>query len=135
MRGELNDSKAVAISLGATEQAVRAAGLPAETPWATAKLPDGTRTQGGIVLYGAPIGDDTFVRAYLAAAIAEAKAGLKRLSYLESSQHKLIMLRMSFCRKVQHIQRLVPTSQHEDLLRDYDDSLVAAVEDPPAPAS
>ena len=108
---------------------MRAAGLPAETPWATAKLPDGTRAQGGIVLYGAPIGDDAFVRAYLAAAIDEAKAGLKRLSYLESNQHKLIMLRMSFCRKVQHIQRLVPTSQHEDLLRDYDGSLVAAVED------
>ena len=108
---------------------MRAAGLPAETPWATAKLPDGTRAQGGIVLYGAPIGDDAFVRAYLAAAIDEAKAGLKRLSYLETNQHKLIMLRMSFCRKVQHIQRLVPTSQHEDLLRDYDGSLVAAVED------
>mmetsp|Transcript_103480 Transcript_103480/g.297301 ORF Transcript_103480/g.297301 Transcript_103480/m.297301 type:complete len:254 (+) Transcript_103480:54-815(+) len=46
-----------------------------------------------------------------------------------SKQHKLIMLRMSFCRKVMHIQRLVPTSEHADVLRDYDDCLVAAVED------
>ena len=74
-----NDSKAVAISLGATEQAARAAGRPAEMPWATAELPDGTHAQGGIVLYGPPIGDDIFVRACLAAAPAvdEAKAGLK----------------------------------------------------------
>jgi len=33
-----------------------------------AKLPDGERAQGGIVLYGAPIGDSGFVRAFLAAA-------------------------------------------------------------------
>ena len=70
-----------------------------------------------------------FVRAYLAAAVSEAKAGLGRLSYMESKQQRLIMLRMSFCRKVMHIQRLVPTSEHADILRDYDDCLVAAVED------
>ena len=98
-------------------------------PWATAKLPDGTSAQGGFVLYGAPIGRDEFVRAYLAAAVSEAKAGLGRLGYMESKQHRLIMLRMSFCRKVMHIQRLVPTSEHADILRDYDDCLVAAVED------
>ena len=129
LRGELNDSKAVAFSLGVTEQAARAAGLPADMPWATAKLLDGTTAQGGFVLYGAPIGSGEFVRAYLAAAVSEAKAGLERLSYMESKQHKLIMLRMSFCRKVMHIQRLVPTSEHADVLRDYDDCLVAAVED------
>ena len=98
-------------------------------PWATAKLPDGSRAQGGIFLYGAPIGHDGFVCAYLAAAVTEAKAGLKRLSYMESKQHKLIMLRMSFCRKFMHIQRLVATSAYADILRDYDDCLVAAVED------
>jgi hypothetical protein len=129
LRGELNDSKAVAFSLGVTEATARAAGLPAEMAWASAKLPDGSRAQGGIVLYGAPIGHEGFVRAYLAAAVSEAKAGLKRLSYMESKQHKLIMLRMSFCRKVMHIQRLVPTSAYADILRDYDDCLVAAVED------
>ena len=97
-------------------------------PWATAKLPDGERAHGGIVLYGAPIGSAAFVRAFLAAAVAEAKAGLERLAYLESSQHKLIMLCMSFCRKIQHVQRLVHTADHADILRDYDDYLVAAVE-------
>ena len=80
-------------------------------------------------MYGAPIGHDGIVRAYLAAAVSEAKAGLKRLTYMASKQHKLIMLRMSFCRKVMHIQRLVPTSAYADILRDYDDCLVAAVED------
>jgi hypothetical protein len=129
LKGELNDSKAVAFSFGVTEQAARAAGLPAEMPWANAKLPDGTLRAGGIVLYGAPIGTDAFVRAFLAAAVSDATAAAKRLSYLESNQHKLIMLRMSFCRKLQHIQRLVPTSDHADLLGAYDACLVDAVED------
>ena len=35
---------------------------------------------------------------------------------------------MSFCRKIQHVQRLVSTADHADILRDYDDYLVAAVE-------
>jgi hypothetical protein len=129
LRGELNDSKAVAISVGVTEQAARAAGLPPDVPWATAKLPNGEKASGGIVLYGAPIGDATFVRAYLAAAVGEAKATLERLGHLTSNQHKLIMLRMSSCRKLQHIQRLVHTADHLDLLHDYDSCLVAAVED------
>jgi hypothetical protein len=129
LRGELNDSKAVAISLGVTERAARAAGLPPDIPWAAAKLPNGEHAHGGIVLYGAPIGSTDFVRAFLAAAVEEAKAGLERLAHLESSQHKLIMLRMSFCRKIQHVQRLVPTADHADILQDYDDHLVAAVED------
>ena len=84
---------------------------------------------GGIVLYGAPIGTAAFVRAFLAAAVSEATAAVKRLSYLQSHQHKLIMLRMSFCRKLQHVQRLVPTSGHVDLLREYDECLVASVAD------
>ena len=50
LRGELNDSKAVAISFGVTEQAARAGGLPPDMPWAMAKLPDGERAQGGVVL-------------------------------------------------------------------------------------
>ena len=58
LRGELNDSKAVAISSGVTEQQARDAGLPADVPWARAKLPDGTEQAGGVVLYGAPIGTD-----------------------------------------------------------------------------
>ena len=62
LRGELNDSKAVAFSLGVTEATARAAGLPAEMEWASAKLPDGSRAQGGIVLYGAPIGHDGALR-------------------------------------------------------------------------
>ena len=81
------------------------------------------------MLYGAPIGNDAFVRAFLAAAVSDATAAVKRLSYLESNQHKLIMLRMSFCRKLQHIQRLVPTSDHADLLGAYDECLVDAVDD------
>ena len=129
LRGELNDSKAVAISLGLPEQQARDAGLPAEVPWARAKLPDGIEHVGGIVLYGAPIGTAAFVRAFLAAAVSEATAAVKRLSYLQSHQHKLIMLRMSFCRKLQHVQRLVPTSGHVDLLREYDECLVASVAD------
>ena len=71
LRGELNDSKAVAFSFGVTEQAARDAGLPAEMPWAHAKLPDGTLHAGGIVLYGAPIGTGAFVRAFVAAAVSE----------------------------------------------------------------
>ena len=39
------------------------------------------------------------------------------------------MLRMCCCRKLQHLQRLVPTAGHADLLCGYDDSLVAVVED------
>ena len=129
LRGRLNDSKAVAFSFGVTEQQARDAGLPADVPWARAKLPNGQTASGGVVLYGAPIGTAAFVRAFLEAAVGEATAALKRLSYLESNQHKLIMLRMSFCRKLQHVQRLVPTWDHADLLRAYDASLVAAVED------
>ena len=132
LRGELNDSKAVAISFGVTEQAARAAGLPStcrgprpSSPTASAPKvvsSNTARRSAGPILSALS----------LAAAVEEAKAGLGRLAYLESSQHKLIMLRMSFCRKIQHVQRLVQrlvhTADHADILWDYDDCLVAAVE-------
>ena len=82
-----------------------------------------------MILYGGPIGSPDFVRKFIRAAIDKASLGLSRLSYMDSCQHRLIMLRMSFCKRVQHIQRLVPTYDHLDLLRPYDELLTRAVSD------
>ena len=127
--GALNDTKSGAMSFGVTENDARAAGLCPDIPWATATLPDGTSATGGIVLYGAPIGDHEFVSPFLTAAVNETAAILKRMSHMEKRQHKLILLRMSLCKKLQHIQRLVPTHDHLDILQRFDTLIMMAVED------
>ena len=129
LRGELNDAKSSAFSFGITEAQARAAGLAPDIPFGTAELPDGSTATGGMILYGGPIGSPAFVRKFIRAAIDKASLGLSRLSYMDSCQHRLIMLRMSFCKRVQHIQRLVPTHDHLDLLRPYDELLTRAVSD------
>ena len=104
-------------------------GLAPDIPFGTAELPDGSIATGGMILYGGPIGSPVFVRKFIRAAIDKASLGLNRLSYMDSYQHRLIMLRMSFCKRVQHIQRLVPTYEHLHLLRPYDELLTRAVSD------
>ena len=44
-------------------------------------------------------------------------------------QHKLILLRMSFSKKLQHVQRLVPTAEFSDQLERLDGLLVRAAAD------
>ena len=96
LRGELNDAKSSAFSFGITEVQARAAGLAPDIPFGTAELPDGSIATGGMILYGGPIGSPVFVRKFIRAAIDKASLGLNRLSYMDSYQHRLIMLRMSF---------------------------------------
>ena len=80
---------------------------------------------------GAPIGDQSFCRAFLQAAVEDAEEGLRRLSFMPKRQHRLAMIQQSFARRLNHIQRLVPTNTPEliDLLVRYDDALATAVSD------
>ena len=129
LRGQLNNSKSLAYSFGVTEEQARSAGLNSEIPWGVSELPDGSTCEGGIVIYGAPIGKPAFERAYLKAALDNAFTCLRRLALMTRRQDKLILLRMSACKKLQHVQRLCPTYEHMDLLQGYDHHVVEAVKD------
>ena len=129
LRGQLNNGKSMAFSFGATEPQARSAGLNPAIPWGVAQFPDGSSREGGMVIYGAPIGVPAFERAYLQAALDNAFVSLRRLSRMDRRQHKLILLRTSACKKLQHVQRLCPTFEHADILREYDRHLTAALKD------
>ena len=128
LNGELNDAKSSAISFGVTEAEARAAGLNENIPWMQAELPDGSVAEGGVILYGGPIGTPAFVRAFLQAAVDTTATSFRRLALMERRQDRLIMLRQSLSKKLQHVQRLVPTHEHADILRAYDDQLQLAVQ-------
>jgi hypothetical protein len=46
---------------------------------------------------------------------------------VERRQHRLIMIRQSLCKKIQHIQRLVPTHPYVDVLERFDRGLLTTV--------
>jgi len=129
--GELNDAKSVAFSHGLTHADALNAGLSAAIPWAVTELADGTVASGGVKVVGAPIGTDDFVAAFLEAAVNDATEGLRRLSHMPKRQHRLALVQQSFAKRLNHIQRLVPTNAPHltGHLRQYDDRLAAAAAD------
>ena len=125
--GELNDAKSNAFSFGVTEDDARAAGLAQDIPWGKGALPSGGVGDGGLVLYGAPIGTEAFEKAFIQSAVDEAAVAVRRLPLMERRQHRLIMIRQSLCKKIQHIQRLVPTHPYMDVLERFDRGLLTTV--------
>ena len=55
------------------------------------------------------IGAPTFERAFLKAALSVSFTALRRLSRMRRGQQRLVLLRMSLSKRIQHIQRLIPT--------------------------
>ena len=101
MEGELRDDKGKSYSPTLTETTVRSHGLPNEIPFSS----------DGVSALGIPIGKQQFVHAYLNdKIILKSIEDLQTIQRMPLIQAQHTLLTKSICHRLNHLWRLIPTT-------------------------